>query len=289
MKEGELGRVYSDGEIIFKEGDIGEAMYVIQAGTIHIIKKAASGEVIIATLKSGEIFGEMAVFDRLPRSASAKASGEARVLSIDKKKLFSSINRDPTLVFKLLDSMSQRIRKIDEELMKLKKSNLDILQTLIDVDETCNFILKEIKHLIPADNGSIMLLGEKEPSLFIKAAFGTEYNPKVRLSAGEGIAGDVLRTGKAELINDASNDPRFKSGAAYIRSLLCVPLKWESHIFGVINMSRSSEKLFTLDDLKLLHSVAIHASIAIENAKNYSRIKIITDEVLRHATLLDMW
>ena len=289
MKEGELGRVYSDGEIIFKEGDIGESMYVIQAGTIHIIKKAASGEVIIATLKSGEVFGEMALFDRLPRSASAKASGEARVLSIDKKKLFSSINRDPTLVFKLLDSMSQRIRKIDEELMKLKKSNLDILQTLIDVDETCNFILEEIKHLIPADNGSIMLLAEKEPSLFIKAAFGTEYNPKVRFGAGEGIAGDVLRTGKAELINDAPKYPRFKSGAAHIRSLLCVPLKWESHILGVINMSRSSEKLFTLDDLKLLHSVAVHASIAIENAKNYSRIKIITDEVLRHATLLDMW
>ena len=289
MKEGELGRVYSDGEIIFKEGDIGESMYVIQDGTIHIIKKAASGEVIIATIKSGEVFGEMALFDRLPRSASARASGEARVLSIDKKKLFSSINRDPTLVFKLLDSMSQRIRKIDEELMKLKKSNLDILQTLIDVDETCNFILEEIKHLIPADNGSIMLLAEKESSLFIKAAFGTEYNPKVRLGAGEGIAGDVLRTGKAELINDAPKDPRFKSGAAHIRSLLCVPLKWESHILGVINMSRSSEKLFTLDDLKLLHSVAVHASIAIENAKNYSRIKIITDEVLRHATLLDMW
>jgi transcriptional regulator with GAF, ATPase, and Fis domain len=231
----------------------------------------------------------MALFDRLPRSASAKASGEARVLSIDKKKLFPSINRDPTLVFKLLDSMSQRIRKIDEELMKLKKSNLDILQTLIDVDETCNFILEEIKHLIPADNGSIMLLAEKESSLFIKAAFGTEYNPKVRLGAGEGIAGDVLRTGKAELINDAPKDPRFKSGAAHIRSLLCVPLKWESHILGVINMSRSSEKLFTLDDLKLLHSVAVHASIAIENAKNYSRIKFITDEVLRHATLLDMW
>src|SRR4030067_1850974 len=288
MKEGELGRVYSDGEIIFKEGDIGESMYVIQDGTIHIIKKAASGEVVIATLKSGEVFGEMALFDRLPRSASAKASGEARVLSIDKKKLFSSINSDPTLVFKLLDSMSQRIRKIDEELMKLKKSNLDILQTLIDVDETCNFILEEIKHLIPADNGSIMLLAEKEPSLFIKAAFGTEYNPKVRLGAGEGIAGDVLRTGKAELINDAPKDRRFKSGAAHIRSLLCVPLKWESHILGIINMSRSSEKLFTLDDLKLLHSVAIHASIAIENAKNYSRIKIITDEVLRHATLLDM-
>jgi CRP-like cAMP-binding protein len=289
MKEGELGRVYSDGEIIFKEGDIGEAMYVIQSGAINITKKAASGEVIIATLKSEEIFGEMALFDRLPRSASAKAYGEARILSIDKQKLFSSISRDPTLVFKLLDSMSRRIRKIDEQLMKLKKSGLDVLHTFIDVDETCSFILDEIKHVIPADNGSIMLLDEEEPLLSIRSAFGTEYNPKLHFAVGEGIAGDVLRTGMAELINNVSTDPRFKPGAAYIKSLLCVPLKRQGRIFGVINMSWSSEKLFTLDNLKLLHSMAIHASIAIENAKNFSRIKIITDEVLRHVTLLDMW
>jgi len=289
MEQGELGRKYSDNEVIFKEGDIGDAMYVIQSGKIKITKKTASGDLTIATLQDGEIFGEMALFDRLPRSGTARASGNARVLSIDKNKLFASISRDPTLVFKLLDSMSRRIRRIDEELMKLKKSGLDVLYTLVDVDETCDLVLEEIKHVIPADNGSIMLLDEKEQSLSIKAAFGNEYDPKVRFNVGEGIAGDLLRTGKAELINNVSADPRFKSGSAHIRSLLCVPLKWESYIFGVINMSRGSEKLFTLDDLKLLHSMAIHASIAIEHARKFSRIKGITDEVLRHATLLDMW
>lgn len=289
MEQGELGRKYSDNEVIFREGDIGDAMYVIQSGTVNITKKAASGDVIIATLTSGEIFGEMALFDRLPRSGTARAFGKAQILSIDKKKLFASIGRDPTLVFKLIDTMSRRIRRIDDELMKLKKSSLDVLNTLVDVDETCNLVLEEIKHVIPADNGSIMLLGEKEQSLSIKSAFGTEYNPKVRFTAGEGIAGDLLRTGKAELINDVSADPRFISGVAPVRSLLCAPLKWGNHIFGVINVSRSSEKLFALDDLKLLHSMAIHASIAIENAKKVSGIKIITDEVLRHATLLDMW
>ena len=289
MEQGELGRKYSDNEVIFKEGDIGDAMYVIQSGKIKITKKTASGDLTIATLQDGEIFGEMALFDRLPRSGTARASGNARVLSIDKNKLFASISRDPTLVFKLLDSMSRRIRRIDEELMKLKKSGLDVLHTFVDVDETCNLVLEEIKHVIPADNGSIMLLEEKEQLLSIKAAFGTEYNPKVRFKVGDGIAGDVLKTGKAELINDVTRDARFKPSSAQIRSLLCVPLKWESHIFGVVNISRDSEKLFTLDDLKLLHSMAIHASIAIEHAKKFSRIKIITDEVLRHATLLDMW
>lgn len=289
MNESELGRIYSDGEIIFREGDVGDAMYVIQSGKINITKKAASGEFVIATLQSGEIFGDMALFDKLPRSATARASGNAKILTIDKKKLFSTISRDPTLVFKLLESMSQRIRKLDQELMTLKKSNIDIMHFFIDVDEACNLILEEARNIVSADNGSIMLFDEEGKSLAIKAAFGTEWNPKMRFAVGEGIAGDVLSTGKAELINNVSIDSRFKSGAAHIKSMLCVPLKWKSNNFGVINMSKSSEKLFTLDDLKLLHSVAIYASVAIENAQNFSKFKSVTDKILRHATLLDMW
>jgi len=122
----------------------------------------------------------------------------------------------------------------------------------------------------------------------INAAFGTEWNPKVKLTLGEGIAGDVLRTGRAELINNVSMDLRFKSGASHIKSMLCVPLKWKDYNFGVMNMSNSSDRLFTIDDLKLLHSLAIHASIAIENAKNFSKLKNATDEVLRHATVLNI-
>lgn len=116
MKEGELGKIYADGEVIFKEGEKGEVMYVIQAGEVRITKKLVSDHTTIATLQSGEIFGEMALFDKLPRSATAMASGEARVLSIDKKKLFSTISHDPTLAFKIIETMSQRIRRLDENL-----------------------------------------------------------------------------------------------------------------------------------------------------------------------------
>jgi len=287
MKDGELGKVFSDGEILFKEGEEGDRMYVVQSGRVKITKKTASGELTIATLRSGDIFGEMALFDRLPRSATAIASGDARILTIDKKKLFQTISRDPTLVFRILESMSQRIRKLDEEFTKLNKNKSDILRIFIDIDEICTFTLEEAKNIVPAENGSMMLLDD-EKSLSVRAAFGTEWNPKVKLTLGEGIAGDVLRTGRAELINNVSMDLRFKSGASHIKSMLCVPLKWKDYNFGVMNMSNSSDRLFTIDDLKLLHSLAIHASIAIENAKNFSKLKNATDEVLRHATVLNI-
>jgi len=288
MKDDELGKVYSDGEIIFKEGEAADRMYVVQSGKVKITKKTASGDLPIATLESGEIFGEMALFDRLPRSANANALGDARVLSIDKKKLFSTISKDPTLVFKILESMSQRIRRLNEEFMQLKKDKLDVLHLYLDVDETCNFILEEAKNIIPAENGSVMLLDDKDKTLSIKAAFGSESDHKIRLQIGEGVAGDVLSTGKAELINNVSLDTRFKPMGIHITSMLCVPLKVKKYNFGVINMSNSSDKFFTIDELKLLHSVAIHASIAIENAKIFSKLKNATDEVLMHATMLDM-
>jgi CRP/FNR family cyclic AMP-dependent transcriptional regulator len=71
-------------------------------------------------LESGSIFGEMALFDKTPRSANVIAVGQARILSIDKKKLFKTINRDPTLVFKILNSLSSRVRSLSDEVMALR-------------------------------------------------------------------------------------------------------------------------------------------------------------------------
>jgi CRP-like cAMP-binding protein len=289
MRDDLIGKNYNEGEIIFKEGTEGDKMYVVQSGKVMITKETSSGELTIATLGSGEIFGEMALFDRLPRSATAIAMDEARVLSVDKKKLFQAIDRDPTLVFKIIESMSKRIRKLDEEFSRLRKSKLDTLQIFVNVDETCKFILEEAKNFIKAENGSIMLYDDEEKCLSIQAAFGAEWNPKMRLNMGEGIAGDVLKTGKAELINNVSMDLRYKKGIAHITSVLCVPLKGKNTHFGVINLSRSSETIFTLEDLKLLRSIAIYASIAITNAMNFSKLKNVTDEVLKHATILDIW
>lgn len=140
MKEDELGIVYNNGETIFEEGEKGEVMYVIQSGKVKITKKTDSEEVAIATLKDGETFGEMALFDRLPRSATATSVGESRILSIDKKKFFSTISRDPTVVFGILETMSRRIRKINEEFTKLKKDRAELLRAGVNIDEICNLL-----------------------------------------------------------------------------------------------------------------------------------------------------
>lgn len=285
MKESEIGRVYSDGDVIFQEGEDGDRMYVVQTGRVRITKKTSAGEMPIATLEKGEIFGEMALFDKLPRSATATAIGETRILGIDRKKLFQTIDRDPTLSFRLIESMSSRIRRLDEEFTELKRKRMGLC---INVEETCRFVIEEARNIITAENGSVMLVDQDKKCMTIKAAFGTEWDPKEYLSIGEGIAGDVVNTGKAELVNNVLLDPRFRKGNARITSLLCVPLKWKSSVFGVINMSNNSQKLFTLEDLKMLRSLSIYASIAIENARSCSDLLHATEVVFMHVSLLDV-
>jgi CRP-like cAMP-binding protein len=288
MKEGELGKVYRDGEVIFKEGDSGEVMYVIQAGRVRIKKDGPSGEITLGTLESGEIFGEMALFDRMPRSATAVASGDARILTVDRKKLFPTISKDPTLLFKILETMSQRIRGLNDEIAKLKKYQSNLAPVSANIEQTCHTILSEAQNIITAEGGSIMLLDDKEEHLSVKAAFGPEAEVKVRLGVGEGIAGHVLKTGKAELIDNASADPRYLQGTAKIRSLLCVPIGREGHNFGVINMSTTSGKPFSPHDLKLLQTIAIYAAIAIQNEVNFFYLKNATDELLRNALRVEV-
>jgi CRP-like cAMP-binding protein len=266
----------------------GEVMYVIQSGKVKITRESPSGSLILCVLENGEIFGEMALFDRLPRCATAVASGDARVLSVDKKKLFPTISRDPTLLLKILETMSQRIRKLDDEITKLKKHQSAVAPICASVEQTCRTILTEARNIISADSGSIMLLDDREEYISVKAAFGQEVDPKVKLRVGEGIAGNVLKTGRAELLDNVSMDSRYLPGKLKIGSMICVPIGCEGHNFGVINMSSGTKTFFTSQSLKLLRTIATYAAIAIQNEANFFYLKNATDELLRNAMNIDV-
>lgn len=123
MQHLELGRTYANGEVIFNEGDQGDALYVIQFGQVKILKRTPTTEITLAVLGPGEILGEMSLFDQKERSASAVAVGEARVLTVDRRKFFATMSRDPTLAFKILSTMSARIRKLDQQVSQNQRNS----------------------------------------------------------------------------------------------------------------------------------------------------------------------
>lgn len=120
MKYGELGKTYKNGEVIIRQGEPGNSMYVIQSGEVRILKDKNGNEIQIAVRKSGDFFGEMALFSREMRSATVKAFGEVRVLTVDKKNLLKSIQKDPSLAFRIIETLSKRIRDLSEEIIPLK-------------------------------------------------------------------------------------------------------------------------------------------------------------------------
>ena len=120
MRTGELGKIYQDGEDIVRQGEIGDCMYVIQEGQVEVISENNGEEVRLAIRGAGEFFGEMAIFERTVRSATVRALGQARILTIDKKKFLRRIQEDPTLAFRIVEIMSRRIRELSEEVSQLK-------------------------------------------------------------------------------------------------------------------------------------------------------------------------
>jgi CRP-like cAMP-binding protein len=101
MGKGALGKIYSD---------------VVQSGRVDVLQTTDTGEQHLAFLETGDFFGEMSVFEKETRSATVRASGEARVLKVDKKTLLRRIKEDPLLAVNLLQTMSHRIRDLNAEL-----------------------------------------------------------------------------------------------------------------------------------------------------------------------------
>jgi CRP/FNR family cyclic AMP-dependent transcriptional regulator len=120
MESSAFGKIYQDTEIIIKQGEQGDCMYVIQEGLVEIVNETNRGEVLLALRGKGEFFGEMAIFERDVRSATVRAVGEARVLTIDKKNLLRRIHEDPSLAFHLLQSLSARLRELSAEVAQIK-------------------------------------------------------------------------------------------------------------------------------------------------------------------------
>ena len=120
IEKGALGAVYRHGEIITKQGEVGKSMYVIQQGKVEVLREIDGNETMLRVAHEGEFLGEMAIFDHEVRSATLRAQGDVKVLTIDKKNFLKRIHEDPSLAFRIVQTMSQRVRELGDEVARLK-------------------------------------------------------------------------------------------------------------------------------------------------------------------------
>lgn len=115
-----LGKKYKSGEAIVCQDAVGNCMYIIQEGQAEVYREENGREIRIAVLNEGDFFGEMSIFEREVRAATVKALGDVRVLTIDKKTFMRRIQKDPSLAFDIVRTMSQRIRQLNHEIAELR-------------------------------------------------------------------------------------------------------------------------------------------------------------------------
>ncbi len=121
MDKESLGKVYEEGEIIIRQGEVGNCIYIIQEGQVEVVSETGGQEVRLAVVGEGDFIGEMALFDRDVRSATVRSLGKARVLTVDRIVFLGNFKQDPSLAFRIVETMSHRIRKLDAEVVRLKE------------------------------------------------------------------------------------------------------------------------------------------------------------------------
>ena len=104
---------FAPGEIVIKEGDPGETMYLVTSGEVTVIKGYGSPrEIELDRIQGGDYFGEMALFDDAPRSATIRAGGESRMLVLHKREFTEIVREYPQIALEICKVLSLRIRRL---------------------------------------------------------------------------------------------------------------------------------------------------------------------------------
>ena len=102
------GRIYHEGEVLFLEGDIGRALFILESGKVELTKAGPDDKPQkIYTIEPGEFFGEMALLEQLPRTATATAVERSQVLLLYRSKLESILHYQPRIGVQIMTHLAQ--------------------------------------------------------------------------------------------------------------------------------------------------------------------------------------
>ncbi len=105
---------FNAGETIFREGDLGTEMYIINDGKVEILNRVGEDERVLAVLEKGDFFGEMSVLEDLPRAATARALTDSRLLQINGSTFDQMLQANPEIAVRMMRKLSRRLRETDD-------------------------------------------------------------------------------------------------------------------------------------------------------------------------------
>ena len=270
---------YVDGQTVFSEGDPGDSMYFIVNGCVRIEKRAQATSTVhkvLTVLEAGDYFGEMALLDQKPRSASAVATGGARILRLSKAAFdqmqAKSSAAGMSVLFAMIRTSSERIRRLSTQLVVYDEVGKAIgesrdLQTLLDV------VLQQLSSASSADWGMLLLRSQFSEGLELRSQSNLTLTSAQReaITKGQGFLGPALQNPQDQLVSNFDEKETFKSCARLgfeTASLLLSPITVEDQLLGLIVLGGNERDQFDLNALHLARGVARQAAQAILNARH---------------------
>lgn len=143
------------------------------------------------------------------------------------------------------------------------------LTTSLDARQIAQLVLQEMGRLVESTAGAILLLNADGTAFETLAEFGTALDGD-RLSTHHGIIGQIVQSGRPELVNDVPADPR-STTATNLQALICVPLRAKERILGAIAIGTQTPDTYRAEHLKLVSIFASQTAIALEKALLYEQ------------------
>jgi CRP-like cAMP-binding protein len=270
---------YVEGQTVFSEGDPGDSMYFIVKGCIRIEKRAQATSTVrktLTVLEAGDYFGEMALLDQKPRSASALAAGTATILRLSKA-AFDQMQSSRgaagmSVLFAMIRTSSERIRRLSTQLVVYDEVGKAIgescdLQTLLDV------VLQQLFSASGADWGLLLLRSQFSEGLELRSQSNLTLTAGQReaVAQGQGFVGLAMQNPQDQLVASFDELEPFKSCARLgfeTASLLLSPITVEGQLLGLIVLGGNKRGQFDLNALHLARGVARQAAQAILNARH---------------------
>lgn len=130
-------RDFPAGTLLFRQGDFGSEMFVIQSGKVEISRRVGDRETVLAVLPAGEFFGEMSIINNAPRSANAKVVEDARLLVLDSATLDRMIRDNTEVAVRLIKKLAYRLEQSARqiELLMFRDPNSRVVHYLRQLAE----------------------------------------------------------------------------------------------------------------------------------------------------------
>lgn len=210
-----------------------------------------------------------------------KTGDEIEMLGGEFNNMTQALKSKNNEIKKYTEKLEKTNRQLDQNILQLYTlySISKTITATFEIEKLLNQIAREVEQALKIHRTNIMLVNHDKSELYIAAGLGvSESAMNIKIRMGDGIYGWAAMTGQAEVINNPSQNPRFKSIEGIddnVSSMIISPFKGRGEVIGIINVYKLNGEYFDETSYELLAAAANQIGMTLENARLFEETKTL--------------